>query len=152
MTISDELVEAFVAAVPLVLQDMGAVEAFVRGIDAANTSDRANGISVTMTLSTSFANLDFVLHFRERTAVALAERILTETIEHPSADMVRDCVGEVANVIAGQAKSMLVGNPAHFTLSTPTVRDGRLVEPANGRAIDFDSSIGEFSLHLCQKA
>ena len=46
----------------------------------------------------------------------------------PSADLdsglsplVADAAGEFANMIAGQAKTMLKGTPYHFTLSPPTV-------------------------------
>ena len=36
-------------------------------------------------------------------------------------EMIDDVAGEFANVIAGQAKTILKGTPYHFTLSTPVV-------------------------------
>ena len=36
-------------------------------------------------------------------------------------NLVRDCVGEIANVIAGQAKALLAGGPYHLTFSVPRI-------------------------------
>jgi CheY-specific phosphatase CheX len=67
-------------------------------------------------------------------------------------DMVRDCMGEVANVVAGHAKALLVGRPSHFTLSTPTVRSGGPVAGNGGWVIRFESDAGAFGAHLLPPA
>jgi CheY-specific phosphatase CheX len=87
------------------------------------------------------------LRLPEATAAALARRVLAEAAVEPTADMVRDCAGELANVIAGQAKTLTFGTSRHFNLSTPTVEAGGGVVPAgDGRVIRFASDAGEFML------
>jgi CheY-specific phosphatase CheX len=56
----------------------------------------------------------------ENTAAALAVRYLPAGTELTT-EMVNDVAGEFANVIAGQAKTMLKGTPYHFRQSTPAV-------------------------------
>ncbi|MFM7074111.1 MAG: chemotaxis protein CheX [Planctomycetota bacterium] len=60
------------------------------------------------------------LELAEPSALKLAQRYLPP--ETPlAADLIDDTVGEFANVIAGQAKTMLKGTLFHFSLSTPVV-------------------------------
>lgn len=54
------------------------------------------------------------------TATRLADRYLPEGTALTE-EIIDDVVGEFANVIAGQAKTMLRGTPHHFTMSLPTV-------------------------------
>jgi CheY-specific phosphatase CheX len=66
--------------------------------------------------------------------------------------LIRDCLGEVANILAGQAKTLLLGTRYHFTLSTPQVMDGvhegALPEGTTGLAVAFDSEVGEFAMEV----
>jgi chemotaxis protein CheX len=50
----------------------------------------------------------------------LARRYLGEE-EPATPELLDDVAGEFANVIAGQAKTMLQGTPYHYTISTPKV-------------------------------
>jgi CheY-specific phosphatase CheX len=145
----DELVEAVATAVPFSLREMAAVEAVVRGTRPATEADQTADVSAVVQLSASGCRWRLVMSFPKQTAAALAQRILAGTVDEVPADMVGDCMGEVANVVAGQAKGLLVGSPSHFTLSTPSVRTGGPVEVASGLwVIQFDSDVGEFTVHL----
>jgi CheY-specific phosphatase CheX len=63
------------------------------------------------------------LELAEPSALKLAQRYLPP--ETPlTADLIDDTVGEFANVIAGQAKTVLKGTLFHFSLSTPVVTRG----------------------------
>ncbi len=63
---------------------------------------------------------ELLLELAEPSAEKLAARYLPpDTLL--AADLVDDTVGEFANVVAGQAKTMLKGTPFHFSLSTPSV-------------------------------
>ena len=62
-----------------------------------------------------------VLGFPEQTASALAGRILSGVTAVIDGQLIRDCVGEIANVIVGQAKAMLAGTSYHFAFSVPNV-------------------------------
>jgi CheY-specific phosphatase CheX len=54
------------------------------------------------------------------TAGQLAVRYLPEGT-FLTEDLIDDVAGEFANVIAGQAKTILKGTPYHFSMSTPVV-------------------------------
>jgi chemotaxis protein CheX len=85
--------------------------------------------------------------------VSLAGRALAGVTEELTEDIVRDCLGEIANVVAGQAKALLAGTPYHFTFSTPTVVAGGGHEggatPGGGYLVVlFGSDVGDFALQL----
>ena len=63
-----------------------------------------------------------------------------------AADLVADAAGEFANVIAGQAKTILKGTDYHFTLSTPTV--GPAADLPDALVLPFDTDAGPFALHV----
>jgi chemotaxis protein CheX len=144
----NEFVEAFVAAVPFALREMASVEAIARDAHRATDAKFAD-LSAVIRLHALHGDGQLVLSLPQQTATALAQRILAEVADGIADDLVRDCMGEVANVVAGQAKALLVGSPAHFTLSTPVVRTGDLADLATERwVIPFDSDAGAFSVHL----
>ena len=69
-----------------------------------------------------------VLSFPAQTAAALAGRVLAEVAQAPDDDLVRDCMGELANVIAGQAKTLLAETPYQLLLATPSILSGAGLE------------------------
>ena len=78
------------------------------------------------------------------------------SIEQPESvdDDVRDAMGEIANMIAGNLKSSL---PAETHLSMPSVVEGsqftlRVCGGNESMRMDFDSSRGPFSLTLVEMA
>jgi CheY-specific phosphatase CheX len=84
-----------------------------------------------------------VLAFPQPVLDALAARYLPDEVSI-SPDIAGDAAGEFANVIAGQAKTMLKGTLYHFNLSTP-----RLAAPDDGReflVLPFDCDAGAFSV------
>lgn len=95
-----------------------------------------------------------VLTMSERTAVALAKRILPASDEELSVELIRDCVGEIANVIAGQTKGLLSKTEHRFAISTPTIICGTSHavthrNTAQCLMMTFNSDVGVFSLQLC---
>jgi CheY-specific phosphatase CheX len=139
-----ELVEAFSEAVPAVLREMAGVEAVIRDVGSAAIAGDLVAV-VNLTMASGEGRMALVLP--ARTAADLTRRILAGAVDPVPEDMVRDCMGEVANVAAGQAKVFLVGRPSHFTLSTPAVRGGP-VDPPAGWVIRFDSDAGEFGVYV----
>lgn len=63
----------------------------------------------------------FFLLLSTGTAEQLATRYLGPDTDL-SPELLDDLAGEMANVIAGQAKTMLKGTPYHFHMTTPTIR------------------------------
>jgi chemotaxis protein CheX len=148
VTTGDELIGPFAEAVAIALREMAGVEAVVRDAAPVTGPDGFSDVSAVLRLSTGGEGY-MVLSLPTATATALATRVLADAAE-PDDEMVRDCAGEMANVIAGQAKTMLVGNPHHFTFSTPRVASGDPGLPPGERWVaTFVSEAGEFSLHLC---
>jgi CheY-specific phosphatase CheX len=67
--------------------------------------------------------------------------------------LVCDCVGEIANVIAGQAKTLLAGTPHQSTFALPQVVAGNPLssQPEQGRnclVMNLCSDLGEFTMRL----
>jgi CheY-specific phosphatase CheX len=142
--VANELVDAFAAAVPFALAEMAGIEAFVRDI-RPDVGGETSVLAATIRLTGSGGVGRFVLCFPTDAAAALAMRVLAGAIDGPPDAMVRDCLGEVANVAAGQAKTMLVGTPSHFDLSPPTVTDEIPGAGSPRSRIEFASEIGIFA-------
>src|SRR5262245_56499445 len=74
---------------------------------------------------TSAAVGALVVSFPRPTAEALARRMLTSVTEPLDDSLIQDCVGEMANVVAGQAKAMLADGPYRFDFSVPMAAASR---------------------------
>jgi CheY-specific phosphatase CheX len=143
----NELLEALSAAVPFALHEMAGVEVVVHSTAPESAPGGSTEVSAQIRLATGAGAWRLVLSFPQPTAAVLAGRILAGTGTEGAADMVRDCAGEMANVVAGQAKALLLGSPFHFTLSTPTVSVGSW-PVCEGWVIRFESDAGAFAAHL----
>ena len=144
----DEFVEAFAAAVLFALREMAGVEAVVADSGPAAGADDPAAVCAIVRLAGSGGDGCAVLSLPDETATNLARKILAGTSGVLTPDLIRDGMGEVANVIAGQAKTLLVGTPYHFTLSTPEIRAGGPAEGFEGWSIRFESDCGPFVVRL----
>lgn len=138
-----ELVGAFATAVELTLREMAG---------AGATRDAAGAWSADVSAAIRLdggASWWAALGLPSETAMALARRVLAGAGVEPDEGMVRDCLAEVLNVVAGQAKTLLYGTPYHFTFTTPTARPAGL---AAGAEVGFRSECGSFALRLCPAA
>ncbi len=144
----DDLVGPFSEAVAVALREMAGVESFL--MEAHSTSEPVGFGDVSAVLRLGGNGEGFlILSLPQQTAEALARRVLAETLTEMDADMVGDCMGEVANIVAGQAKTLLYGTPRHFTFSAPTVVHGLPSVPHAQRWVaTFQSDTGEFVLHV----
>jgi len=85
-------------------------------------------------------------------AFVWTHKLMSVPAPHSLDDDVRDCIGELANVIAGNLKSLL---PAETALSMPSVVEGRqftlrLIGGHQKIKVDFASPEGPFSITLVQ--
>jgi len=92
-----------------------------------------------------------MLHCSTEQAIDFTARMLGEPLESLNDD-VRDVLGELANVIGGNLKSLFSPGVA---LSLPLVADGqdygvRLCEAHNTMTVGFTSQIGVFHVSLIQ--
>jgi chemotaxis protein CheX len=144
----NEVIGVFAEAVQVAFREMAATEPVLRDSFVATGSDGLSDVSAVLPVRTTTGAGYLVLSFREQTARVLARRVLVEAAPEPDAVMIHDCVGEVLNVIAGQAKTLLHGTPHHFVLSTPAVgTEIPVLEDDVRRVAVFDSDFGEFTLH-----
>lgn len=143
-----DLVPTLTDAVRVAFRDLAGIDAELR--DARDTHEPVGaGICAVLAVSTGAGGGGFALAATEPAARALARHVLGDACPDPDAGIVRDCLGEVVNVIAGQAKTLLYGTPFHFTLGTPTVTDGAPELAARDRLrLTFASDLGEFALHV----
>ncbi len=144
--IGDSLVEPFCAAVTFTLREMTGTEVAVRAVSRTPLPAVVGEVVAVLELFGAPQG-PLVLRFPARTAAALASRALAEVAREPDEDMIRDCAGEFANIVAGQAKTLLSGTPCAFTFATPRVTASPL--PARPfLVIAFASDVGEFALQL----
>jgi chemotaxis protein CheX len=151
--IRELLVEPFIAAANLTLGELAQIEPIVQSVCRTPQPRTLGNISAVLGLSTEPGEL-LVLSLPSATAAALAGRVLAEVTPSPDDDLVRDCMGELANVIAGQAKTLLAETPYQLVLATPSIYSGSGAEIAPPPDIGclvvvFASELGDFALQIC---
>jgi chemotaxis protein CheX len=153
--VRQQLLEPFTTATSVTLREMAGTEVTTQSVYQTASYKMFGDISAVLGfLSPREGTL--VLSFPEAAAEDLVGRILAGVTDDPDADLVRDGVGEVANVIAGQAKALLAGTPYQFTFSTPTIVSGAGHEIRHQPGmpclvIAFGSDVGDFALQICLK-
>lgn len=98
-------------------------------------------------------NGTFSISFDQKTAIHLVKQILGDAIEDIVQD-VQDAVGEIANMISGQARVGLAEMGVKLQGSTPTVIMGANhsiahMSSALVMAIPFTCAAGSFTLEFC---
>jgi chemotaxis protein CheX len=117
-----EVLDAFVQAATAMLRELTGYESWLERTGPADTVALAEAgprIAARLRLLRHEPG-ELLLEMAEPSAEKLAARFLPPDTPLVS-DLLDDAVGEFANVIAGQAKTVLKGTPFHFSLSTPTV-------------------------------
>lgn len=149
--IRDQFLEPFITATCVALGEMAGTEAIVRAVYRKALNHALGDLAAVLEFRSTGEGF-LVLSFPQRTAVALARRILTGVSEEVDEDLIRDCMGEIANVVAGQAKAMLGGTPYRFVFSLPKVMVGaKELWPRQGLdclVVAFSSDQGDFALQL----
>ena len=149
--IRELLVEPFIEATRTALRETAGTELDVRAVFQRSMYRPSGNYAAAVDL-TSAAVARLVLDFPERTAAGLASRILAGVNQEPDENLIRDCAGEMANVVAGQAKAMLAGGPYQFTFSLPKVLVGAIAstlqQVQDCLVVSFNCDQGEFALQL----
>ena len=121
--------------------------------------DRASKSS-DITHRTAFIELTFpagrgllALGVSDAIAVALARRVLAGEVSVIDGDLAADCLGEIANVIAGHGKALLSGTDGHYVFGTPKIFAGPAPATPFGPSLDwhtlvFQSDLGEITLRV----
>jgi chemotaxis protein CheX len=144
------LVDLLLEALRATLGEMAGTEVSVLGLRQTSFQDQLDALNAVVPItSSSFRTL--ILSFPQDTALGLAKRILPEP-EKIDETLVQDCVAEIANVVAGQAKALLAGTPYQFTFSLPRIVEGAYPPPFEQGEIVLVIALrcdqGEFSLGI----
>jgi chemotaxis protein CheX len=144
-----QLVEAFTSAACVSLAEMAGADL---SVTPTMLEALSSDISVSVELKSEMEE-SFVLRFPHSTAAALAGRILAGAVHDINEDLIRDCMGEIANVIAGQAKAIMAGTPSQFTFALPRVAQEAIIEATPGQnrvcqTVSFHSDLGMFALQV----
>lgn len=116
--IPPEVADAFQAATITALQELTQVEMYP-DLSAAERMPSEEVVLAAIRLLRAVPGT-MTLVLTAETASHLAAHYLPEGTQL-SNDLIDDVAGEFANVIAGQAKTILKGTSFHFALSTPVV-------------------------------
>ncbi len=146
-----QLADPLCTAACQAIREMTGVEAALQSVHRRAAPAALGDIAAVLELSSSLNGL-LVASFSTRTAEALARQVLADVQEELTPALVQDCMGEITNVIAGQAKALLHGTPQHFSFSPPLVQPGaslRLPESMDSLLLAFDSDVGGWALQLC---
>jgi len=140
--------EPFVSAVAITFREMAGIEVATRGKHREAADNAPDEIKAVLRLMSEIEGC-VMLSLSLQTAEALTRKTLEVVTAEPQTDLVRDCMGELVNVITGQAKTLLFGTPRHFTLGTPVTSMGLAETPAGERwVLKFASEVGDFRLHV----
>ena len=96
-----------------------------------------------------------VLNFPEEVAVRAVSSFVSESYDTISSDVV-DGVGELTNIVAGDAKNRLMQKGYNFDIGLPKIVVGRNYITAQSQSvpcivISFKSDIGSFTLEVSLK-
>src|SRR5438128_10810943 len=109
--------DAFQSAAITALQELTQIEAFPEPTLSAIELPSGDVVLAAIRLLRPVPGT-MTLVLTPDTATQLAARYLPEGTQL-SNEMIDDVAGEFANVIAGQAKTILKGTPYHFAMTTP---------------------------------
>ena len=142
-----EPLAAFVESTRTALAELAGVEATVRSMSPTTVNPQPDDISAVVELQSATKGY-LVLTVPRSTASALSRSVLAGALDNIDLNLISDCIGEVANVTAGQAKSLLAATPHHFSFGLPNTVIGALpasivTENCAVEATSFSTSVGE---------
>jgi CheY-specific phosphatase CheX len=148
--IREQLLDPFIEAACGTLRDWAQTEAAVRTTHRQTRPPAFGDLWAALELTFADDRGILVIGMAAPTAAALARRILAETTREVNDTLVCDCVGELANVTAGQAKALLHGTPRWFRLGTPRVAPADIAWPAPDCLVAMlGTDLGDIALRLC---
>ncbi len=148
-----EYINPFILATKNLMSTMAGIRKFERKqLTADQVHEAAYDLSGVIGLTGGAAGT-IVISFTNETAAAILSAVLGEKITEFD-EMVRDSVGEIINIIAGSACSILSGNGLpNINRSIPNVIMGRghkINTPSNlpNMKIYFATDLGDFAMQV----
>jgi chemotaxis protein CheX len=140
-----EVTEAFVSSAVTAVQELAQLIAFPSDGAAHPNLPDDSVIAVVRLVRPVAGTMSLVIP--KQVARRISEGYLPDGTELPD-EIIHDVVGELANVIAGQAKTMLKGTPYHFALSIPVVSRHQAGSATPGVAIPLTVEAGQLVLYV----
>lgn len=152
-TVNVEFINPFIDAARNVFSQMCQVEIARKRIFLKDDYKMMGDISGVMGLSGA-ATGSVVVSMPSKLACLVVGNMLGEDPAEELTQDVRDAVGEIINMISGQAKASLVKTKYHFTISIPTVVTGPGHEIAHQKGtpnivVLFEGAGFDFALQVC---
>jgi chemotaxis protein CheX len=148
------LLEPLITAVCTAVRELAGIEAAVQLVYQKALNHALGDIAAVIQVGPANEGA-LVLGFPQRTAAALAAGMLAGVTREVDESLIRDCVGEIANVVAGQAKALFADSPYRLALSLPQVvisaQDFRPPPGQDPLVVAFSSAQGDFTLQLFMK-
>lgn len=142
-----ELAGAFAEAAGVAVREMTGAEVLAGEAYPARPGEAFGDVSAVFRLRGGSAAV-FAVSAPAGTAAAVARAYLREVTAEPPPELVRDCVGEVGNVIAGQAKVMLGETRHRFAFGPPALVDGPADVPGPQLVIPVVTDLGPLTLQI----
>lgn len=152
-TVNVEFINPFIDATRNVFSTMCGVDAQRKKLFLKDDHKMLGDVSGVMGL-TGAATGSVVVSFPKRLACLMVGRMLGEPPADDLNSDVCDGVGEIINMISGQAKAMLVKTKYHFTISIPSVISGQGHEISHKKGtpnivVLFEADGMDFALQVC---
>ena len=149
----DELLNPLAAAATVAIQEVARTEAVLNATFGTSTPLEFGQRSAAINVNCASGGGCLVLSVSDEAARELASRVLAGQNATIDAALIDDCLGEIANVIAGQGKALLYGTSWHYTFGTPTKASGagraELFTPhAEWYILQFASNVGPLYLQV----
>lgn len=149
-----DYINPFIEATINTFQTMCSIEATRDKIFLKGEGSEVYGVTGIIGLGGE-ASGSVVLNFPANVATAVVSSFVGESYDSISADVV-DGVGELTNIIAGDAKNRLGQKGYNFDIALPKIVVGRNYVTAQSKSIpciviSFNSAIGAFSIEVSLK-
>lgn len=148
-----QVLEPFIDATLLTLREMASAQAQVHTV-YRKLGYRIFGDYSALVGLKAGSEGTLVISFPAQTAHELSRRLLAPLGAEVTEELVQSCMGEIANIVVGQAKGKLAATSYRFAMSTPTVVSGPNHEIKYKQGLpclvaSFTGDVGDFSLQIC---
>ncbi len=149
----DELLEPFIDSTLLTLKEMAQAKVEATSV-YRKLGYRIYGDYSALVSITTQSEGTLIMTFPTATAQELAKRVLAPLGVDVTEELVQSVIGEITNILVGQAKGRLSETSFRFTMSVPTVVAGPHHEIKYKQGLpclvtSFTGDIGDFALQVC---
>jgi CheY-specific phosphatase CheX len=149
----DQLLEPFIESTLLTLQEMAQARVEATSV-YRKLGYRIYGDYSALVSLTAQSEGTLIMTFPAATAHELSKRVLAPLGVETTEELIQSVIGEITNILVGQAKGRLSDTSFRFMMSVPTVVAGPHHEIKYKQGLpclvaSFTSDIGDFALQVC---